>query len=116
MDKPFMILGYSYQIELNPCFFDEASLPNIRKAVGCLFQNPLANRKTAHDLHAYLVARQAEAKEAWTEASHIYQNEYRLLQDLHNRRLLAEVKRCKAAYERWGKIINYFDNLNTVIK
>ena len=113
------------QINLDP-FFTQATLAKQKKLLGYVFQEPWRNEETIRTLDAYLPQKQAQAKDAWENASKRYQNEYTGTQfrydltanqkrtiEAANRKMLNEVKRCKAKYERWGKIIAYYETLKT---
>ena len=113
------------QINLDP-FFTQATLAKQKKLLGYVFQEPWRNEETIRILDAYLPQKQAQAKDAWENASKRYQNEYTGTQfrydltanqkrtiEAANRKMLNEVKRCKAKYERWGKIIAYYETLKT---
>lgn len=113
------------QINLDP-FFTQATLAKQKKLLGYVFQEPWRNEETIRTLDAYLPQKQARAKDAWENASKRYQNEYTGTQfrydltanqkrtiEAANRKMLNEVKRCKAKYERWGKIIAYYEMLKT---
>lgn len=113
------------QINLDP-FFTQATLAKQKKLLGYVFQEPWRNGETIRILDAYLPQKQAQAKDAWENASKRYQNEYTGTQfrydltanqkrtiEAANRKMLNEVKRCKAKYERWGKIIAYYETLKT---
>lgn len=113
------------QISLDP-FFTQATLAKQKKLLGYVFQEPWRNEETIRTLDAYLPQKQAQAKDAWENASKRYQNEYTGTQfrydltanqkrtiEAANRKMLNEVKRCKAKYERWGKIIAYYEMLKT---
>ena len=113
------------QINLDP-FFTQATLAKQKKLLGYVFQEPWRNEETIRTLDAYLPQKQAQAKDAWENASKRYQNEYTGTQfrydltanqkrtiEAANRKMLNEVKRCKAKYERWGKIIAYYEMLKT---
>jgi hypothetical protein len=121
----FTILVERGVIQINPdTFFEKAPLTNIKKLLKLVFQEYWRNKETIVSLNAYLPQKQAEAKEAWAAASRVYQNGYtdvkfryeltskqKQTAEVTNRRLLAEVKRCKTRYERWGKIIAYYETL-----
>lgn len=111
------------QINIDP-FFTQATLAKQKKLLGYVFQEPWRNEETIRILDAYLPQKQAQAKDAWENASKRYQNEYTGTQfrydltanqkrtiEAANRKMLNEVKRCKAKYERWGKIIAYYEML-----
>ena len=111
------------QINIDP-FFTQATLAKQKKLLGYVFQEPWRNEETIRTLDAYLPQKQAQAKDAWENASKRYQNEYTGTQfrydltanqkrtiEAANRKMLNEVKRCKAKYERWGKIIAYYEML-----
>ena len=113
------------QISLDP-FFTQATLAKQKKLLGYVFQEPWRNEETIRTLDAYLPQKQEQAKDAWENASKRYQNEYTGTQfrydltanqkrtiEAANRKMLNEVKRCKAKYERWGKIIAYYETLKT---
>lgn len=113
------------QISLDP-FFTQATLAKQKKLLGYVFQEPWRNEETIRTLDAYLPQKQEQAKDAWENASKRYQNEYTGTQfrydltanqkrtiEAANRKMLNEVKRCKAKYERWGKIIAYYEMLKT---
>ena len=113
------------QINIDP-FFTQATLAKQKKLLGYVFQEPWRNEETIRTLDAYLPQKQAQAKDAWENASKRYQNEYTGTQfrydltanqkrtiEAANRKMLNEVKRCKAKYERWGKIIAYYEMLKT---
>lgn len=113
------------QISLDP-FFTQATLAKQKKLLGYVFQEPWRNEETIRTLDAYLPQKQARAKDAWENASKRYQKEYTGTQfrydltanqkrtiEAANRKMLNEVKRCKAKYERWGKIIAYYEMLKT---
>lgn len=113
------------QINIDP-FFTQATLAKQKKLLGYVFQEPWRNEETIRTLDAYLPQKQARAKDAWENASKRYQNEYTGTQfrydltanqkrtiEAANRKMLNEVKRCKAKYERWGKIIAYYETLKT---
>ena len=113
------------QINIDP-FFTQATLAKQKKLLGYVFQEPWRNEETIRTLDAYLPQKQAQAKDAWENASKRYQNEYTSTQfrydltanqkrtiEAANRKMLNEVKRCKAKYERWGKIIAYYETLKT---
>ena len=113
------------QINMDP-FFTQATLAKQKKLLGYVFQEPWRNEETIRILDAYLPQKQAQAKDAWENASKRYQNEYTGTQfrydlaanqkrtiEAANRKMLNEVKRCKAKYERWGKIIAYYETLKT---
>lgn len=113
------------QINLDP-FFTQATLAKQKKLLGYVFQEPWRNEETIRTLDAYLPQKQAQAKDAWENASKRYQNEYTGTQfrydltanqkrtiEAANRKMLNEVKRCKTKYERWGKIIAYYEMLKT---
>lgn len=113
------------QINIDP-FFTQATLAKQKKLLGYVFQEPWRNEETIRILDAYLPQKQAQAKDAWENASKRYQNEYTGTQfrydltanqrrtiEAANRKMLNEVKRCKAKYERWGKIIAYYETLKT---
>lgn len=103
-------------------FFDNSTLTNIRKLFRYVFHEPWRNDETIRTLDAYLPQKHAQAKEAWERASKRYQNEYtdarshyyltaqqKRRVEAANRKMLNEVKRCKSKYERWGKIIAYYE-------
>lgn len=111
------------QINLDP-FFTQATLAKQKKLLGYVFQEPWRNEETIRTLDAYLPQKQAQAKDAWENASKRYQNEYTGTQfrydltanqkriiEAANRKMLNEVKRCKAKYERWGKTVAYYEML-----
>lgn len=111
------------QINIDP-FFTQATLAKQKKLLGYVFQEPWRNEETIRILDAYLPQKQAQAKDAWENASKRYQNEYTGTQfrydltanqkrttEAANRKMLNEVKRCKSKYERWGKIIAYYEML-----
>lgn len=111
------------QISLDP-FFTQATLAKQKKLLGYVFQEPWRNEETIRTLDAYLPQKQAQAKDVWENASKRYQNEYTCTQfrydltanqkraiEAANRKMLNEVKRCKAKYERWSKIIAYYEML-----
>ena len=113
------------QINIDP-FFTQATLAKQKKLLGYVFQEPWRNEETISTLGTYLPQKQAEAKEAWEAASKRYQDEYISTQfrydltaqqkrtvEAANRKMLNEVKRCKTKYERWGKIIAYYEMLKT---
>ena len=113
------------QINIDP-FFTQATLAKQKKLLGYVFQEPWRNEETIRTLDAYLPQKQEQAKDAWENASKRYQNEYTCTQfryyltanqkrtiEAANRKMLNEVKRCKAKYERWGKIIAYYETLKT---
>ena len=113
------------QINLDP-FFTQATPAKQKKLLGYVFREPWRNEETIRTLDAYLPQKQAQAKDAWENASKRYQNEYTGTQfrydltanqkrtiEAANRKMLNEVKRCKAKYERWGKIIAYYEMLKT---
>ena len=113
------------QISLD-LFFTQATLAKQKKLLGYVFQEPWRNEETIRTLDAYLPQKQEQAKDAWENASKRYQNEYTGTQfrydltanqkqtiEAANRKMLNEVKRCKAKYERWGKIIAYYEMLKT---
>lgn len=113
------------QINIDP-FFTQATLAKQKKLLGYVFQEPWRNEETIRTLDAYLPQKQAQAKDAWDNASKRYQKEYTGTQfrydltanqkrtiEAANRKMLNEVKRCKAKYERWGKIIAYYEMLKT---
>ena len=113
------------QINIDP-FFTQATLAKQKKLLGYVFQEPWRNEETIRILDAYLPQKQAQAKDAWENASKRYQKEYTSTQSRYdltanqkrtieaaNRKMLNEVKRCKAKYERWGKIIAYYETLKT---
>ena len=113
------------QINIDP-FFTQATLAKQKKLLGYVFQEPWRNEETIRTLDAYLPQKQAQAKDAWENASKRYQKEYTGTQfrydltanqkrtiEAANRKMLNEVKRCKAKYERWGKIIAYYETLKT---
>lgn len=113
------------QINIDP-FFTQATLAKQKKLLGYVFQEPWRNEETIRILDAYLPQKQVQAKDAWENASKRYQNEYTGTQfrydltanqkrtiEAANRKMLNEVKRCKAKYERWGKIIAYYETLKT---
>ena len=113
------------QINIDP-FFTQATLAKQKKLLGYVFQEPWRNEETIRILDAYLPQKQAQAKDAWENASKRYQKEYTGTQfrydltanqkrtiEAANRKMLNEVKRCKAKYERWGKIIAYYETLKT---
>ena len=113
------------QINIDP-FFTQATLAKQKKLLGYVFQEPWRNEETIRILDAYLPQKQAQAEDAWENASKRYQNEdpgaqcrYDLTAnqkrtiEAANRKMLNEVKRCKAKYERWGKIIAYYETLKT---
>ncbi len=113
------------QINLDP-FFTQATLAKQKKLLGYVFQEPWRNEETIRTLDAYLPQKQAQAKDAWENASKRYQNEYTGTQfrydltaqqkrtvEAANRKMLNEVKRCKTNFERWGKIIACYEMLKT---
>lgn len=113
------------QINIDP-FFTQATLAKQKKLLGYVFQEPWRNEETIRILDAYLPQKQAQAKDAWENASKRYQNEYTGTQfrydltanqkrtiEAANRKMLNEVKRCKTNYERWGKIIAHYEMLKT---
>lgn len=113
------------QINIDP-FFTQATLAKQKKLLGYVFQEPWRNEETIRTLDAYLPQKQAQAKDAWENASKRYQKEYTGTQfrydltanqkrtiEAANRKMLNEVKRCKTKYERWGKIIAYYEMLKT---
>lgn len=124
MNEPITVLVESCTMQINTdAFFTTASLARQKKLLGYVFQEPWRNEKTIGTLSTYLPKKQAEAKEAWAEASRSYQNGYRLPQnhpeqnakyiERENKRLLSAAMRCKTKYERWGKILPYFEALKT---
>lgn len=113
------------QIDLDK-FFAQATLAGQKKLIKYMFQEPWRNEKSAGMLGIYLQQKQAEAKDAWAVASSKYQNEYRTTKFLFNptvaqkrsvetanRKMLNEVKRCRTKFERYGKIIVYYESLRT---
>lgn len=120
-----LVESCTMQINIDP-FFTQATLAKQKKLLGYVFQEPWRNEETIRTLDAYLPQKQAQAKDAWENASKRYQNEYTGTQfrydltanqkrtiEAANRKMLNEVKRCKAKYERWGKIIAYYEMLKT---
>lgn len=108
------------QITPDP-FFDNSTLANIRKLFRYLFQEPDRNTETIAALGGYLPAKIAETKAAWCDASVAYTNGYadtKYRNDLKcrekqaierdNKKLLAAVKRAKAKYEKYQKILTAF--------
>ena len=113
------------QINRDP-FFTQATLAKQKKLLGYVFQEPWRNEETIRTLDAYLPQKQAQAKDAWENASKRYQNEYTGTQfrydltaqqkrtvEAANRKMLNEVKRCKTNFERWGKITACYEMLKT---
>lgn len=113
------------QISLEP-FFTQATPTKQKKLLGYVFHEPWRNGETISTLGTYLSQKQAEAKEAWENASKRYQNEYTSTQyrydltaeqkrtvEAANRKMLNEVKRCKTKHERWCKIIAHYEMLKT---
>ena len=113
------------QMNFDP-FFTQATLAKQKKLLGYVFQEPWRNEETIRILDAYLPQKQAQAKDAWENASKRYQNEYTGTQfrydltanqkrtiEAANRKMLNEVKRCKTNFERWGKIIACYEMLKT---
>ena len=111
------------RIHLDP-FFARSTITNQKKLIRYIFQEPWRNEEAIRILGEYLQQKQAEAKEAWEAASKRYQDEYistRFSYDLTanqkrtietvNRKMLNEVKRRKAEYEHWGKIVTYYSAL-----
>ncbi|MDY4255113.1 MAG: hypothetical protein SOX69_05245, partial [Oscillospiraceae bacterium] len=64
------------QINLDPFFNRTTPLAKQKKLLGYVFQEPWRNEETIRILDAYLPQKQAQAKDAWENASKRYQNEY----------------------------------------
>lgn len=92
MDEPFVILVDRCRMALNPCFFEQATLANIRKALKYLFQQPWRNEETIARLGEHLTKKTAETKEAASRT---------------------EERRVKTIYERYTKILACFEALKT---
>lgn len=81
-------------MQINPDpFFDHSTLVNCRKLLRYVFQEPDRNTETIASLGGYLPAKVAETKTA-------------LDADPANKRL-------KAKYDRYSKILAYFEGLKT---
>ena len=117
MDDPFIILSESSRFELYPSFFEISSLAVLRVVFGCAFKEPSRNSDTISRLKVFVFEERLSAKTAWDNASLAFQHGYRAVDfiwnayekkeaDRQNKKLFAEVKRCKKKYERWGKVIN----------
>ena len=111
------------RIHLDP-FFARSAITNQKKLIQYIFQEPWRNEEAIRILGEYLQQKQAEAKEAWEAASKRYQGEYistrfrydftaqqKRATEAAHRKMLNEVKRCKAEYEHWGKIVTYYSAL-----
>lgn len=79
------------QINLDP-FFDKSSLANIRKLFRYVFQEPNRNMETIAALSGYLPAKVVETKTALDADAN---------------------KRLKTKYDRYSKILAYFEGLKT---
>lgn len=93
MAETFVILVDRCRMELNPCFFEGATLANIRNVLKYLFQQPRRNEETIAALGGYLLGKVAETKIA-------------LDADPSN-------KHIKHTYDRYSKIIAHYETLKT---
>lgn len=123
MNEPITVLVERCTMQINTdAFFTTASLARQKKLLGYVFQEPWRNEKTIDTLSTYLPQKQAEAKEAWAEASVDYTNGYvdtsfrwglrtkeKQAIERENKRLLAAVKRAKAKHEKYQKILTAFE-------
>lgn len=124
MNEPLTVLVERCTMQIYPdAFFSRPDISKAKKLLGYVFQEPWRNKETISTLGTYFPQKQAEAKAEWATASKEYQDGYKLPQnhpgqnaryiESQNKKLLAEVKRCKTKYERWGKIIAHFEDLKT---
>ena len=117
------------QIKLDQFFDHTTPLAQLKKFLGYVFQEFWRNEETISILGTYLPQKQAEAKEAWLNASKRYQDEYISTQfrydltaqqkrtvEAANRKMLNEVKRRKTNFERWGEIIAHYEMLKNKCK
>ena len=96
-----LVESCTMQISLEP-FFTQATPTKQKKLLGYVFHEPWRNGETISTLDTYLPQKQAEAKEAWENASKRYQNEYTSTQYRYD--LTAEQKRTVEAANR--KMLN----------
>lgn len=114
----FVILVERCTMTLSPAWFDQNSVTNVRKAFKYLFQEPWRNEDTIAALSVFLVKRIEDAKALWSKKSIEFQNEYRLPGNdtcikRQNDRRFNEVKRAKAAYERYVKKQEIFEKFKS---
>lgn len=123
----FTVLVERCVMQINPDpFFDNSTFANIRKLFRYVFQEPWRNEETIAALTEYLPAKVEAAAKQWRTASDTYRNEYidtkfrheltaqqKRKIEVENRRKYAEVKRCKAKFERYTKILGFFETLKT---
>lgn len=100
----------------------ELPLSNIRKLFSMMLSEPWNNEQAITDTGPYLEAAVEDSKAAWGEASKSYQHGWRHIekpirrqtkQEIHaaaeiranNEALIRAVKRTKAQYERWVKVL-----------
>lgn len=124
-----LVQSCTMQIKLDQFFDRTTPLAQLKKFLGYVFQEFWRNEETINILGAYLPQKQAEAKEAWVNASKRYQDEYistqfrydltakqKITIEASNRKMLNEVKRCKTNFERRGKIIAHYEMLKNKCK
>lgn len=109
-----------------PTWFDKADAKHIRLVFNLIMQNSWENAVTITELDSFFINRTAELKEEWSQASHDYQDGYRLpdrrfhpgitLKDvkaaeLSNRKLLNAVKKAKTRYEKMCKVKALYEDM-----
>lgn len=118
-----LIENCTLQIDLD-VFFDQTTLMKQKKLLEYVFRETWRNEESIRALGTFLSRRQTETKKDWSTASKQYQNDYVCTQfrydlstrqkqtvEAANRKMLNEVKRCKSKYDRWVKIIDYYEKL-----
>lgn len=108
-----------------PDWFEKANMKSVRLVFNLLMRYKWAgnNEQAIIDFNSFFMSCPDKLKAAWDEASRDYQNNYRLpdkwycssrmLKDIEseNKRLLDDVKKAKAKYEKICKIKTLYEEL-----
>ena len=117
-DKCHMVLNL-------PVYLDDAtSIRQLKKMFTLIHRYKYQNEQAISDLESYMKQHLEDLEADWSEKSRIYQREYQHHAYILSPKIAAEMKRnnkrrenacraCKKRYERFQKIIGYWDEIKS---
>lgn len=110
-----------------PNYLDDMGIRQIKKMFTLVHRYKYQNERVMPDLEDYMKQHLKDLKAEWSEKSLIYQREYQDHQFVLSPKIAAEMKRnnkrrenacwaCKKKYERFQKIIGYWDEIKNKYK
>lgn len=110
-----------------PNYLDDMGIRQIKKMFMMVHRYKYQNEQAMSDLEDYMKRHLKDLKADWSEKSIIYQREYQAHQFVLSPKIAAEMKRnnkrrenscwaCKKKYERFQKIIEYWNEIKNKYK